>query len=106
MKPVAMLMSLLLAGCGSGVDGIAVPPPMDMAAIWADASVWVPWTLYTAYGDDAVLREQWPSMLAHVDRVVDLASLQGGSAVAPTAPLSVSAPIASAPSSSAVGARP
>ncbi len=47
-----------------------------------------------------------PRVLAHVDRVVDLASLQGGSAVAPTAPLSVSAPIASAPSSSAVGARP
>ena len=47
-------------------DGL---PPMDMAAIWADASVWVPWTLYTAYGDDTVLRDQWPSMVAHVDRV-------------------------------------
>ena len=33
MKPLTMLMSMFLAGCGSGVDGIAVPPPMDMAAI-------------------------------------------------------------------------
>ncbi len=46
-------------------------PPMDASAIWADASVWVPWTLWTAYGDDAVLRDQWPSMLAHVERVRD-----------------------------------
>ncbi len=33
MRPVTILMSLFLAGCGSGVDGIPVPPPMDMAAI-------------------------------------------------------------------------
>ena len=52
-------------------------PPMDMAAIWADASVWVPWALWTAYGDDAVLRDQWPSMLAHVDRVRSRLSERG-----------------------------
>ena len=46
-------------------------PPMDSSAIWADASVWVPWTLYEAYGDASVLRDQWPSMLAHVSRVQD-----------------------------------
>ena len=46
-------------------------PPMDASAIWADAAVWVPWTLWEAYGDDAVLRDQWPSMLSHVERVPD-----------------------------------
>jgi alpha-L-rhamnosidase len=46
-------------------------PPMDASAIWADAAVWVPWALWTAYGDVAVLRDQWPSMLAHVERVRD-----------------------------------
>ncbi len=46
-------------------------PPMDASAIWADAAVWVPWTLWTAYGDAEVLRAQWPSMLAHVERVRD-----------------------------------
>ena len=46
-------------------------PPMDASAIWADASVWVPWTLCTAYGDADVLRDQWTSMLAHVERVRD-----------------------------------
>ena len=50
---------------------------MDMAAIWADASVWVPWALWAAYGDDAVLRDQWPSMLAHVDRVRSRLSERG-----------------------------
>lgn len=33
MRPIALLMTVFLAGCGSGVDGIAVPPPMDMTAI-------------------------------------------------------------------------
>jgi alpha-L-rhamnosidase len=46
-------------------------PPMDASAIWADASVWVPWALWTAYGDERVLRDQWPSMLAHVERTRD-----------------------------------
>ncbi|HEY0644919.1 MAG TPA: family 78 glycoside hydrolase catalytic domain, partial [Nocardioides sp.] len=46
-------------------------PPMDASAIWADASVWVPWALWTAYGDESVLRDQWPSMLAHVERTRD-----------------------------------
>ncbi|MDR7255138.1 alpha-L-rhamnosidase [Nocardioides sp. BE266] len=46
-------------------------PPMDASAIWADASVWVPWALWTAYGDAGVLRDHWPSMLAHVERTRD-----------------------------------
>ena len=28
-----MMMGLILAGCGTGVNGIAVPPPMDMTRI-------------------------------------------------------------------------
>jgi alpha-L-rhamnosidase len=44
-------------------------PTPDSVAIWSDAAVWVPWALWEAYGDDEVLRAQWPSMLAHVDRV-------------------------------------
>ena len=49
------------------------PPPgcrrSDTAAIWSDAAVWVPWALYQAYGDPAVLERQYDSMCAHVRRV-------------------------------------
>ncbi len=34
---------------------------------WADATVVVPWVLYEAYGDEAVLRENLPAMAAHVE---------------------------------------
>ena len=43
----------------------------DATAIWSDAGVWVPWTLYQAYGDTAVLEEQFDSMAAHLRRVRD-----------------------------------
>ncbi|MBF4613362.1 alpha-L-rhamnosidase [Curtobacterium sp. VKM Ac-1376] len=43
----------------------------DATAIWSDAGVWVPWTLYQAYGDTAVLEEQFESMAAHLRRVRD-----------------------------------
>ncbi len=43
----------------------------DATAVWSDAGVWVPWTLYQAYGDPAVLEEQFDSMAAHVRRVRD-----------------------------------
>ncbi|MFZ7086856.1 family 78 glycoside hydrolase catalytic domain [Curtobacterium sp. RRHDQ10] len=49
----------------------------DATAIWSDAGVWVPWTLYQAYGDTAVLEEQLPSMIAHLRRVRDHLSPQG-----------------------------
>jgi alpha-L-rhamnosidase len=52
-------------------------PPIDVAAIWGDASVWVPWTLWQTYGDRDVLARQWPSMVAHVDRVAGLLSARG-----------------------------
>lgn len=53
-----------------------VPAP-DTAAIWSDAAVWVPWALFQAYGDAAVLERQWDSMAGHVRRVSALASANG-----------------------------
>ncbi|WP_425553309.1 family 78 glycoside hydrolase catalytic domain [Gryllotalpicola koreensis] len=51
--------------------------PVDSTAIWSDAAVWVPWTLYQAYGDESVLRRQFGSMAAHVRRVDSLLSPSG-----------------------------
>jgi alpha-L-rhamnosidase len=51
--------------------------PIDSTAIWSDAAVWVPWTLYQAYGDTEVLRRQFGSMAAHVRRVRSLLSPSG-----------------------------
>ncbi|MFZ9628075.1 MAG: family 78 glycoside hydrolase catalytic domain [Ilumatobacteraceae bacterium] len=42
---------------------------MDATAIWSDAAVWVPWSLYEAYGDVSVLADQFESMSAHIDRI-------------------------------------
>lgn len=48
--------------------GGALPIPLDSpTAVWGDAGVWVPWTLWRAYGDLEVLREQYGVMAAHVD---------------------------------------
>ncbi len=44
-------------------------PVPDSTAIWSDASVWVPWALWQAYGDSRVLIDQIDSMAAHVRRV-------------------------------------
>ncbi|WP_334173215.1 family 78 glycoside hydrolase catalytic domain [Sinomonas sp.] len=41
----------------------------DTTALWSDASVWVPWAVWTAYGDRRVLEEAFPSMLSHARRV-------------------------------------
>ncbi|OIH94658.1 alpha-L-rhamnosidase [Curtobacterium sp. MCBA15_001] len=49
----------------------------DATAIWSDAGVWVPWTLYQAYGDSAVLEDQLESMMAHLRRIRDHLSPQG-----------------------------
>ncbi|MGN6127664.1 MAG: family 78 glycoside hydrolase catalytic domain, partial [Humibacter sp.] len=38
-------------------------PPESNTAIWSDAAVWVPWALWTAYGDRRTLEDQWPSMV-------------------------------------------
>jgi alpha-L-rhamnosidase len=49
----------------------------ETAAFWSDAAVWVPWTLWQAYGDEAVLAEAFDSMAAHVRRVESLISPTG-----------------------------
>lgn len=36
---------------------------------WGDAAVLVPWTLYEYFGDEEVLRQQWPSALAWVNQL-------------------------------------
>ncbi len=47
-------------------------PAPESTAIWSDAAVWVPWALWQAYGDRAVLQRQYPSMAAHARRVEGL----------------------------------
>jgi alpha-L-rhamnosidase len=52
-------------------------PRPDSTAVWSDAAVWVPWTLYQAYGDRGMLERQYDSMAAHVRRVGTLTSPNG-----------------------------
>lgn len=42
----------------------------DPVAVWDDAAVLVPWTVYTWSGDVEVLRRQWPSMETHIHRAI------------------------------------
>ncbi len=60
----------------------AADPPLgagspEATAIWSDASVWVPWALWEAYGDPQVLRSTVDSMVAHGRRVRSLLSPSG-----------------------------
>ncbi|GAA4158145.1 glycoside hydrolase family 78 protein [Gryllotalpicola daejeonensis] len=50
---------------------------VDSTAIWSDAAVWVPWTLFQAYGDRDVLERQFESMSAHLHHVKSLLSPTG-----------------------------
>ncbi|WP_395244851.1 family 78 glycoside hydrolase catalytic domain [Agromyces sp. MMS24-K17] len=52
-------------------------PAPDSTAVWSDAAVWVPWALWTAYGDRRVLEDQFPSMAGHVRRVRSKLSANG-----------------------------
>ncbi|MFC8850792.1 MULTISPECIES: family 78 glycoside hydrolase catalytic domain [unclassified Micromonospora] len=52
------------------VPGWSNPRP---TAAWGDAAVLVPWELYRRFGDVEILREQYPSARAWVDRVTALA---------------------------------
>ncbi|SFT90615.1 family 78 glycoside hydrolase catalytic domain [Arthrobacter sp. ov118] len=52
-------------------------PELESSALWSEASVWVPWALWEAYGDDSVLRNQYGSMSAHTRRVEGLLSSTG-----------------------------
>lgn len=63
-------------------DALKYAPPKDFrdiesTAIWSDASVWVPWALWQAYGDRTALEAQFDSMAAHVRRVESLLSPTG-----------------------------
>ena len=44
-------------------------PEPGATAIWGDAAVWVPWALWTAYGDEQTLRDAYPLMTAHMRSV-------------------------------------
>lgn len=37
------------------------------AAVWGDAATFIPWNMYQAYGDDAILKQNYSSMKAWVD---------------------------------------
>jgi alpha-L-rhamnosidase len=51
------------------VEGRKESGAPDTTALWSDASVWVPWAVWTAYGDRRVLEEAFASMVAHARRV-------------------------------------
>ncbi|HWU47662.1 MAG TPA: family 78 glycoside hydrolase catalytic domain [Humibacter sp.] len=59
------------------LDRVGDFPEVESTAVWSDAAVWVPWTLYQAYGDRDVLGRQFESMAAHVRRVGSLLSPTG-----------------------------
>jgi alpha-L-rhamnosidase len=52
-------------------------PEPESTTVWSDAGVWVPWALYEAYGDEAVLAHQFDSMTSHLRRVKSLMSPNG-----------------------------
>ena len=51
----------LLASEGGFLNGAS--------AVWGDAAVWVPWAMWEAYGDLAVLRHAYTAMVMHVRSV-------------------------------------
>lgn len=53
-----------------------IPAP-ESSALWSEASVWVPWALWEAYGDLTVLENQYESMASHTRRVEGLLSANG-----------------------------
>jgi len=52
-------------------------PQSGPVAVWSDAATWVPWALWTAYGDRGVLESQFDSMSAHVHAVAGELSAEG-----------------------------
>jgi len=52
-------------------------PSPESSALWSEASVWVPWALWEAYGDLSVLENQYESMASHTRRVEGLLSPAG-----------------------------
>jgi len=67
--------------------------PAPTATAWGDAAVVVPWVLYQRYGDPDILRRQYDSMKAWVDKIASLTTdgvwaggFQFGDWLDPTAP--------------------
>ncbi len=52
-------------------------PAQNSTCLWSDAGVWVPWTLWQAYGDVADLRANFGTMAGHLDHVETLLSPSG-----------------------------
>ncbi len=70
------LESLALDQLADGTVPAVIPkvlPEEYALAGWGDASVIVPWVLYQRYGDVGILRRQYASMTAWVERVRSLA---------------------------------
>jgi alpha-L-rhamnosidase len=51
--------------------------PTPPTALWGDVAVNLPWVLYEEFGDDEILRRQYPSMTAYVDQVEGLLDENG-----------------------------
>lgn len=49
----------------------------ESVGVWSDAAVWVPWAMWEASGERAVLEESYSSMRAHVDCVTARLSARG-----------------------------
>lgn len=63
-----------MAAESDDVQGIPQMVPNFMGAsqgtsVWGDSATIIPWTLYQIYGDEAVLREQYPNMRLWVDYI-------------------------------------
>jgi alpha-L-rhamnosidase len=55
-------------------EGLGGPTgALNGSAGWGDAVVVVPWELYRAYGDERVLTEAWPAIVAWLDRAERMA---------------------------------
>lgn len=52
-------------------------PEPGATAVWGDAAVWVPWALWTAYGNEQTLRDAYPLMTAHTRSVAGVLSPSG-----------------------------
>ena len=59
------------------LDTARVNRPPESTCLWSDAGVWVPWSLYEAYGDEADLRASFGTMTGHLDHVETLLSPSG-----------------------------
>ncbi|MEV8376066.1 family 78 glycoside hydrolase catalytic domain [Kribbella sp. NPDC056861] len=61
---------------GAGPSGSPFLDAMEGSAGWGDAAVFVPWELWRAYGDPAVLERQYDSMVRWVDYAANCAAVR------------------------------